>query len=218
MRWGSTPQHEIHNRFWLEGLQALKSGACTETNKQCSVCRDVLINMCLGNSIFFAALEKRSLSNCWCPSVGVRSDSFGAWLLQGPTVEPQTLLDVSGAVPEAVTDALLAACRTNTFSNVQTAITNAIADGWGVRHSAPSPPTWCCYRQRPMHACRSLLRLVDATAAQLLYLRWRCPAVRAPALLGTPLSRTDQCAHDESSHAKGFVCGGASDAAPRHAP
>jgi hypothetical protein len=54
--------------------------------------------------------------------------------LQGLRVEPQTLLDVSGAVPESVTDGLLAACHSATFGAVQAAITNAIADGWGVRH------------------------------------------------------------------------------------
>ncbi len=48
-------------------------------------------------------------------------------------MEPQTLLDVSGAVPESVTQSLLQACRTRTVSSVQAAITDAIADGWGVR-------------------------------------------------------------------------------------
>lgn len=62
--------------------------------------------------------------------------------LQGLKVEPQTLLDVSGAVPESVTDGLLAACHSITFGAVQAAITNAIADGWGVRH-APDRCTQC---------------------------------------------------------------------------
>ena len=48
-------------------------------------------------------------------------------------MEPQTLLDVSGAVPESVTQSLLQACRTRTVSSVQAAIIDAIADGWGVR-------------------------------------------------------------------------------------
>ena len=74
---------------------------------------------------------------------------------QGPQVEPQTLLDVSGAVPESVTDNLLAACRSNVFTDVQAAITAAIADGWGVRaahnmhpaasaHNAPLPTSHPC--------------------------------------------------------------------------
>ena len=53
--------------------------------------------------------------------------------LQGLKVHPQTLLDVSGAVPESVTQGLLQACRVRTVSTVQAAITDAIADGWGVR-------------------------------------------------------------------------------------
>ena len=69
-------------------------------------------------------------------------------MLQGLKVEPQTLLDVSGAVPESVTDGLLAACHSNTFGAVQAAITNAIADGWGVRHA-----------HRPMHTCGTGLLL-----------------------------------------------------------
>lgn len=48
-------------------------------------------------------------------------------------MHPQTLLDVSGAVPESVTRGLLQACRVRTVSTVQAAITDAIADGWGVR-------------------------------------------------------------------------------------
>ena len=53
-------------------------------------------------------------------------------LLQGLTVEPQTILDVSGAVPEASVIALMKACRSNSFQEVQKAITNTIADGFPV--------------------------------------------------------------------------------------
>ena len=53
-------------------------------------------------------------------------------LLQGLTVEPQTVLDVSGAVPEASVIALMKACRSNSFQEVQKAITNTIADGFPV--------------------------------------------------------------------------------------
>jgi len=54
------------------------------------------------------------------------------WSFQGLTVEPQTILDVSGAVPEAAVEALMKACRSNSFAEVQQAITNAIADGFPV--------------------------------------------------------------------------------------
>ena len=47
-------------------------------------------------------------------------------------MEPQTLLDVSGAVPESVTSSVLDACHNRGFSGIQEAITNAIASGWGV--------------------------------------------------------------------------------------
>lgn len=53
-------------------------------------------------------------------------------LLQGMTAEPQTILDVSGAVPEAAVDALVKACRSNSFQQVQKAITDTIADGFPV--------------------------------------------------------------------------------------
>ncbi|CAL8469989.1 g9531 [Coccomyxa elongata] len=53
--------------------------------------------------------------------------------LKGLKVHPQTLLDVSGAVPESVTQGLLQACRVRTVSTVQAAITDAIADGWGAQ-------------------------------------------------------------------------------------
>ena len=52
--------------------------------------------------------------------------------LQGMSVEPQTLLDVSGAVPESVTSSVLDACHNKGFSGIQGAITEAIASGWGV--------------------------------------------------------------------------------------
>ncbi|KAK9800220.1 hypothetical protein WJX73_010887 [Symbiochloris irregularis] len=50
--------------------------------------------------------------------------------LQGPDVAPATLLDVAGAVPDAVTSAVLSACRSNSFAAIQTAIADAIAEGW----------------------------------------------------------------------------------------
>lgn len=53
-------------------------------------------------------------------------------LLQGMTVEPQTILDVSGAVPEAAVAVLMKACRSNSFQQVQKAITDTIADGFPV--------------------------------------------------------------------------------------
>lgn len=58
---------------------------------------------------------------------------------QGSVVEAQTLLDVSGAVPESVTVGILQACRSRVFADIQAAITTAIADGWGVR----PPPSIC---------------------------------------------------------------------------
>ena len=51
-------------------------------------------------------------------------------------MDPQTILDVSGAVPEAAVDALMKACRSNSFAEVQQAITDAIADGFPVSASA----------------------------------------------------------------------------------
>ena len=47
-------------------------------------------------------------------------------------MERQTLLDVSGTVPEEVTAGLLEACLSGSFARVQAAITDAIADGWPV--------------------------------------------------------------------------------------
>ena len=47
-------------------------------------------------------------------------------------MESQTLLDVSGAVPESVTSSVLDACHNRGFSGIQEAITDAIASGWGV--------------------------------------------------------------------------------------
>ena len=68
---------------------------------------------------------------------------------QGLTVEPQTILDVSGAVPEAAVDALMNACRSNSFAEVQQAITHSIADGFPVCIAAPRRPVcpgliWLC--------------------------------------------------------------------------
>ena len=51
-------------------------------------------------------------------------------------MDPQTILDVSGAVPEAAVDALMKACRSNSFAEVQQAITDGIADGFPVSASA----------------------------------------------------------------------------------
>lgn len=48
------------------------------------------------------------------------------------SVEPQTILDVSGAVPEAAVTALMKACKSNSFQEIQKAITNTIADGFPV--------------------------------------------------------------------------------------
>jgi len=64
-------------------------------------------------------------------------------------VEPQTILDVSGAVPEAAVDALMKACRSNSFAEVQQAITNSIADGFPVCIAATRRPVcmgliWLC--------------------------------------------------------------------------
>ncbi|CAL5218787.1 g509 [Coccomyxa viridis] len=53
--------------------------------------------------------------------------------LRGMKVEPQTLLDVSGAVPESVTSSVLEACHNRGFSGIQEAITDAIASGWGAQ-------------------------------------------------------------------------------------
>ena len=47
-------------------------------------------------------------------------------------MQPQTILDVAGAVPQAVLVGLLAACRSGIFASVQTAISDAIADGYPV--------------------------------------------------------------------------------------
>jgi DNA polymerase III gamma/tau subunit len=53
--------------------------------------------------------------------------------LKGPVVEPQTLLDVSGAVPPEATQKLLAASRGGTFAALQRAVSDVIAEGYGVR-------------------------------------------------------------------------------------
>ena len=52
--------------------------------------------------------------------------------MQGLEVQPQTILDVAGAVPQSVLAGLLAACRSGIFASVQTAISDAIADGYPV--------------------------------------------------------------------------------------
>lgn len=90
----------------------------------------------------------------------VRCSSPGArGALQGLKVEPQTLLDVSGAVPEAVTQALLQACRKPTFSSVQAVITDAIADGWGV--SRPLASCCCCF---VLHSAEGTVFMLSSAA------------------------------------------------------
>ena len=59
--------------------------------------------------------------------------------LQGPRVRPQTVLDVAGAIPAAAVQTVMRACATNSFQAVQDAITDVIADGFGVR--CPAPPS-----------------------------------------------------------------------------
>ena len=55
--------------------------------------------------------------------------------LQGPRVAPQTLLDVAGAIPESAVQSVMRACATSSFQAVQDAVTDVIADGYGVRSS-----------------------------------------------------------------------------------
>lgn len=50
--------------------------------------------------------------------------------LRGTPVERQTVLDVAGAVPREVVGTLLEACRSGTFSRLQTAVMDLIADGY----------------------------------------------------------------------------------------
>ena len=54
--------------------------------------------------------------------------------MQGPLVQPSTLLDVSGSVPLEVVQKLLTACKTNSFAKIQAEVSNSIADGWPVNH------------------------------------------------------------------------------------
>lgn len=56
--------------------------------------------------------------------------------VQGSPVQPATLLDVSGAVPESVVEKLLKACKTKSFDAIQLEVVDSIADGWPV--SLPS--------------------------------------------------------------------------------
>ena len=53
-------------------------------------------------------------------------------------MEPQTLLDVSGAVPQAVTEELVSACHSGAFARIQSAVLDSIAEGWPVRPAALS--------------------------------------------------------------------------------
>ena len=69
--------------------------------------------------------------------------------MQGMAVEPQTLLDVSGAVPESVTSSVLDACHNRGFSGIQEAITDAIASGWGVITVANNAPCILSLWQAP---------------------------------------------------------------------
>ena len=57
--------------------------------------------------------------------------------VQGTSVGPQALLDVAGAVPEPVTQSILAACSDGAFARIQQAVMDAISDGWpvGARHA-----------------------------------------------------------------------------------
>jgi replication factor C subunit 2/4 len=50
--------------------------------------------------------------------------------LRGSPVEPQTVLDVAGAVPQAAGAALLTACRSGSFSTLQSAVEDVIAAGF----------------------------------------------------------------------------------------
>ena len=50
--------------------------------------------------------------------------------LRGSPVERQTILDVAGAVPREVVEKLLTACRSGTFSQLQSAVVDLIADGY----------------------------------------------------------------------------------------
>ena len=63
--------------------------------------------------------------------------------LQGPRVRPQTVLDVAGAIPSAAVQAVMRACATNSFQAVQDAVTDVIADGFGVRNSGVSLLSSC---------------------------------------------------------------------------
>ena len=55
---------------------------------------------------------------------------------QGPLVQPSTLLDVSGSVPQEVVLKLLTACKTNSFAKIQAEVSDSIADGWPVGSKA----------------------------------------------------------------------------------
>ena len=72
--------------------------------------------------------------------------------LQGMTVQPHTLLDVSGAVPESVTSSVLDACHNRGFSGIQDAISDAIASGWGVSF----PYNAFIYGTPCMRKCRAI--------------------------------------------------------------
>ena len=60
-------------------------------------------------------------------------------------MEPQTLLDVSGAVPPGVTQELVSACHSGAFARIQSAVLDSIAEGWPVRPASLShgPPGLC---------------------------------------------------------------------------
>ena len=53
--------------------------------------------------------------------------------LQGPRVRSQTVLDVAGAIPAAAVQTVMRACATDSFQAVQDAVSDVIADGFGVR-------------------------------------------------------------------------------------
>ena len=58
---------------------------------------------------------------------------------QGPEVTSATLLDVAGAVPDSVTQSVMRACRSGSFSAIQTVIADCIAEGWPVSGRQYSP-------------------------------------------------------------------------------
>lgn len=94
-------------------------------------------------------------------------------------MEPQTILDVAGAVPQEVVHGLLKACKSNNFTEIQQAITDAIADGYPV---SAAPCACGC-----QHTCYSVIMCVarkniackattDIMNMELSSRRWSCLA------------------------------------------